>query len=138
MALSRTKPAICGIRPTSSIAYLTLRQLIALSSRKWRSAIDLTIDPAPDLAIEVDHTSSSLNRLGIYGALGVMEVWQYDRDSLRIWSLGDQGYQPSEVSVVLPMFDAVVLRSFLELSQTVGETSLMRHVRQWVREQLNN
>ncbi len=61
-----------------------------------------------------------------------MEIWQYDRDSLVIWSLGDQGYQPRGVSVVLPMFDVVVLRSFLELSQTVGETSLMRHVRQWV------
>ena len=79
-----------------------------------------------------------MNRLGIYAALGVMEVWQYDRDSLTIWSLGDQGYQPSKVSVVLPMFDVVVLRSFLELGQTMGETSLMRHVRQWVREQLNN
>ena len=58
--------------------------------------------------------------------------------SLMIWSLGDQEYQPSEVSVVLSMFNAVVLRSFLELSQTTGETSLMRHIRQWVREQLNN
>lgn len=72
---------------------------------------------------------SSMNRLGIYGALGVMEVWQYDRDSLTIWSLGDQGYQPREVSVVLPRFDAVVLRSFWELSQIVGETSLMCYVR---------
>jgi len=105
---------------------------------RGKDAIDLTIDPPPDLAIEVDHTSSSMNRLVIYAALGVMEVWQYDRDSLTIWSLGDQGYQLSQASVVLPMFDAVVLRSFLELSQTVGETSLMRHVRQWVREQINN
>jgi Uma2 family endonuclease len=102
-----------------------------------RTPADL-VDPPPDLAIEVDHTSSSMNRLGIYAALGVMELWQCDRDSLTIWSLGDQGYQPRGVSVVLPMFDSVVLRSFLELSQTVGETSLMRHVRKWVREQLNN
>lgn len=40
--------------------------------------------------------------------------------------------------VVLPRFDTVVLRSFLEPSQTVGETNLMHHVHQWVREQLNN
>jgi len=104
---------------------------------RGKDTIDLNIDPPPDLVIEVDSTSSSMNRLGIYAALGVPEVWQYDRDSLTIWSLVNQAYQPREVSAVLPMFDIVVLRSFLELSQTMGETSLIRHVRQWVREQLN-
>jgi len=104
---------------------------------RGKDTIDLNIDPPPDLVIEVDSTSCSMNRLGIYAALGVPEVWQYDRDSLTIWSLVNQAYQPREVSAVLPMFDIVVLRSFLELSQTMGETSLIRHVRQWVREQLN-
>ena len=34
-----------------------------------REVLDLEIDPPPDLAIEVDITSSSLDRMGIYGEL---------------------------------------------------------------------
>ncbi|MEH1832955.1 MAG: Uma2 family endonuclease [Nostoc sp.] len=103
---------------------------------RGKDVIDLTIDPPPDLAIEVDSTSSSMNRMGIYAALGVPEVWRFDREILTICSLVNNDYQLREISLVLPMFDAVVLKSFLELSLMMGETSLIRHVRQWVREQL--
>ncbi|MBH8552009.1 Uma2 family endonuclease [Nostocaceae cyanobacterium CENA357] len=103
---------------------------------RGKDAIDLTIDPPPDLAIEVDSTNSSMNRMGIYAALGVPEVWCFDREILTISSLVNDDYQPLEMSLVLPMFSVGVLRSFLELSLTMGETSLICHVRQWVREQL--
>ncbi len=103
---------------------------------RGKDVIDLTIDPPPDLAIEVDSTSSSMNRMGIYATLGVPEVWRFDREILTILSLVNDDYQPREMSLVLPMFNAAVLKSFLELSLTMGETSLIRHVRQWVREQL--
>ncbi|MBR8828099.1 MAG: Uma2 family endonuclease [Gomphosphaeria aponina SAG 52.96 = DSM 107014] len=103
---------------------------------RGKDAIDLTIEPPPDLAIEVDSTSSSMNRMGIYAALGVPEVWRFDGEILTILSLVNGDYQPSEVSLVLPMFGVGVLMQFLELSLRMGETSLMRHVRQWVREQL--
>ncbi|MEH1846141.1 MAG: Uma2 family endonuclease [Nostoc sp.] len=103
---------------------------------RGKDVIDLTIDPPPDLAIEVDSTSSSMNRMGIYAALGVPEVWRFDREILTICSLVNNDYQLREISLVLPMFDAVVLKSFLELSLMMGETSLIRHVRQWVMEQL--
>jgi len=103
---------------------------------RGKDVIDLTIDPPPDLAIEVDSTSSSMNRMGIYATLGVPEVWRFDREILTILSLVNDDYQPRDMSLVLPMFNAAVLKSFLELSLTMGETSLIRHVRQWVREQL--
>ncbi|HBL12605.1 MAG TPA: hypothetical protein DD379_14600 [Cyanobacteria bacterium UBA11162] len=103
---------------------------------RGKNAINLMIDPPPDLAIEVDSTSSSMNRMGIYAALGVPEVWRFEREILTILNLVDGDYQPREVSFVLPMFDATVLMQFLELSLTMGETSLIRHLRQWVREQL--
>ena len=105
---------------------------------RGKDAIDLTIDPPPDLAIEVDSTSSSMNRMGIYAALRIPEVWRFDRENLTILSLVNGDYQPCQVSLVLPMFNSAVLMSFLELSQTMGETSLIRHVRQWVREQMQS
>lgn len=43
---------------------------------KQRINLDAS-DPAPDLLIEVDITSPSVERLPIYAALGVGEVWRY-------------------------------------------------------------
>jgi Uma2 family endonuclease len=105
---------------------------------RGKDTIELTIDPPPDLAIEVDSTSSSMNRMGIYAALGVPEVWRFDRQILTILNLVEGEYQPCQVSLALPMFNDAVLVRFLELSQTMGETSLIRHVRQWVREQMES
>src|SRR5262249_29254374 len=44
---------------------------------------DPETDPPPDLAIEVEITRSVLNRLGIYAALGVPEVWRYDGQTIQ-------------------------------------------------------
>ncbi|MGK7940806.1 MAG: hypothetical protein AB4062_11790 [Crocosphaera sp.] len=46
--------------------YITQEALI-----RGKVDFDFKIDPSPDLAIEVYITSSSLNRLSIYQALGV-------------------------------------------------------------------
>src|SRR5579862_4078878 len=52
-----------------------------------RVRIDLTLDPPPDLAVEVDETSSSLNRMAIYAALKVPEVWRWRDSKLTVYSL---------------------------------------------------
>lgn len=51
------------------------------------------VDPPPDLAIEIDITSSSLDRLAIYASLGITEVWRFDGDRLTIYVLEDGYYQ---------------------------------------------
>ena len=58
---------------------------------RGRKRIDLDIDPSPDLAIEVDISSSSLDQLRIYASLGVPEVWLYDGASLRVHQLQPEG-----------------------------------------------
>jgi Uma2 family endonuclease len=111
----------------------------------------LELNPPPDLAIEqssgcaneIDNTSSSLNRMGIYAALGIPEIWRLDslayskgnQQIFTILRLVNGTYQARTTSVVLPLFNDTVLTSFLDLSQTMGETSLIRHVRQWIKEQ---
>jgi len=52
-----------------------------------RETFDLTVDPPPDLAIEVDVTSSSIDKLAIYAALKVPEVWRYQEPSLIVLHL---------------------------------------------------
>jgi len=98
--------------------------------------IDLTQDPPPDLAIEVDNTSSSIDRMAIYAALGVPEVWRFDGESLTIDRLVGGEYASQERSSVLPLLLRGDIIRFLHSSQTMGETSWVREFRQWVRGKL--
>lgn len=103
---------------------------------RGKDAIDLTVDPPPDLAIEVDNTQSSLNRLEIYAAIGVPEVWRFDGQVMTIYRLMAGQYQPQEASTVLPLLNRTDILRFLEKSQTMGETSWVREFRQWVKAQI--
>ncbi len=100
-----------------------------------KATIDLNQDPPPDLAIEIDITSSSLNQLDIYADLGVPEVWIYDGTALKIYQIQNQGYVQCATSHVLPQLPPDQVVRFLELAQTIGETTWMRSFRQWLREQ---
>lgn len=103
---------------------------------RGRLEIDLSTDPPPDLAIEIDITSTSINRLQIYAALGVPEVWRYDGKTLTIYRLQGGVYKPQEGSSVLPILQRSDILCFLEMSQSMGETSLIKAFRQWVRERI--
>ncbi|WP_204140690.1 Uma2 family endonuclease [Halomicronema sp. CCY15110] len=103
---------------------------------RGKNAIDLSVDPPPDLAIEVDNTQSSLNRLEIYAAIGVPEVWRFDGEALLIYRLVSGQYQPQETSQVLPILKQTDILQFLQKSQTMGETSWVKEFRQWIREQI--
>lgn len=61
-----------------------------------------TGDPPPDLAIETDVTSKTA--LDAYLALGVPEVWIYDRGRLTIYLLRDSAYVESPRSPNFPEF----------------------------------
>ena len=97
--------------------------------------IDLAQLMPPDLAVEVDITSSSLNRFLIYAALKVPEVWRYDGRSLTIYALQSGNYTESDRSVALPLLEAKDIGRFLKLQPTVGENTLIKQFRQWVRGQ---
>jgi Uma2 family endonuclease len=105
--------------------------------------IDLAQFPPPDLAVEVDIMSSSLNRLSIYADLQVPEIWRYDGRSLTIYCLltAQQDasnafqYGIAERSLALPLLTATDIGRFLELQATTGENSLIKQFRQWVRSQ---
>src|SRR5262249_24348356 len=90
-----------------------------------RKDFDPTIDPPPDLAIEVDITSSSLDRMGIYADLGVPEVWRFDGEHLTINLLRQGRYEQAELSLALPALTPEVVLRFLRLSDEMGETEVM-------------
>jgi len=99
--------------------------------------IDLTQYPLPDLAVEIDITSSSLNRMAIYAALGVPELWRYNGSDLIIYGLYNGEYSQQEASTALPSLKAADLAYFLalrfptgEAASSIGENSLLRQFRQ--------
>ena len=96
-----------------------------------KDKIDLQIDPPPDLAIEIDITSSSLNRFAIYAKLGVPEVWRYDGHVITIHQLVGDLYVLCDRSIAFPLLKAIDLQNFLELKSTLKENALIRQVREW-------
>lgn len=99
--------------------------------------IDLNTDPAPDLIIEVDITSPSLNKFPIFAALGIAEIWRYDGESVRIWSLKNGNYQESTSSQLLSVATGTVLTELLEAEPGMRRTEWLRRLRSWVREQIS-
>lgn len=104
--------------------------------------IDLAHFPPPDLAIEVDITSSSLDRFSIYTDLGVPEIWLYDGRALTIYYLDTGEYKIRDRSIALPLLAASDITRFLErrfpkqeTQTSVGENSLVKQFRQWLRSQ---
>jgi Uma2 family endonuclease len=101
-----------------------------------RRRLDLRTDPPPDLAIEVDVTHSSLDRLAIYGALGVPEVWRLDGDTLTFHVLGaGRAYAVAAASRSFPLVAPADLVGFLQqVRQAPDEHVVVRQFRDWVRQ----
>jgi Uma2 family endonuclease len=117
-----------GLEPDECF-YLAHERLI-----RNKDKIDLETDPPPDLAVEVDISRSSRNRMGIYAQLGVPEVWKYDGVSLCFFRLTEDGsYVPTIYSPSIPGVTAVELEGFLRRRNQVDETSLVREFRDWLR-----
>lgn len=100
-----------------------------------RDEYDPAIDPPPDLAIEVDLSSSSSRRMLVYAELGIPEVWRYDGERLEFKSLGeDGGYHTIERSLSFPALRSVDLERFVKRRGTIGENALADEFRRWLRQ----
>ena len=120
-----------GLEPDQCY-YLTNEPLV-----RDKDEIDLTIDPPPDLAIEVEITRSAINRMAIYAALAVPEVWRFNGEALRVYNLDPEGkYVEVERSRYFPFLSLAEVAGFLQRRTQMDETSLVRSFRQWVREQI--
>ena len=77
--------------------------------------MDLSVDPPSDLAIEIDITSRSVDREGIYSAIGVPELWRCDGDSLRIFRLRPDGkFERTLMSLAFPFLPITEFAEFFD------------------------
>jgi Uma2 family endonuclease len=96
--------------------------------------IDLTRDPPPDLGLEIDIYASSLNRMDIYAALRVPEVWRFDGENLYVYRLRDDGtYERADRSVHFPSLGLADFVQFLRTTQKLTEDALIEPFQEWLR-----
>src|SRR5438876_9399377 len=93
---------------------------------RGRLDIDLEEDPSPDLAIEIEVSRSTMDRMAIYAAMWFPEVWCWDGKSLRIFLLNSRAtYRQSDHSRAFPFLPLAEFAEFIAPTDT-GETQLLR------------
>ncbi len=97
---------------------------------------DFQIDPPPDLAIEIEMSRSLVNRISIYAAMGVPEIWRYNGKTLRFCQLQADGkYTDSSHSSSFPFLRPNDLGPHLAVDDHRDETTRDRQYMQWLRTQ---
>lgn len=120
-----------GVEPDSCFYIQNVERILG------RRKLDLNTDPPPDLAIEVDITSSSRRRFGLYLQLQIPEVWCYtELSGITIYQLQGDEYVEREFSPTFPMVSGAVLLQFLQLTETEDDNVVIRALRQWLRSQI--
>jgi Uma2 family endonuclease len=102
---------------------------------RGRTKLDFAQDPPPDLALEIDITSSSLNQFDLYADLGVPEIWRYDGRSIKFYQLENGEYAECDFSLAWTMLPTAKVDEFIDRTQTAGATTAVREFREWVRNQ---
>ena len=83
----------------------------------------------PDLAVEVDIASSSDNKIKIYAAMGVPELWLYKQGQLVIWVLQGDRYEVAVQSLSFPQVSVTQLNDWLLLREQGTDLTVVKAVR---------
>ena len=115
-----------GVEPDACF-YIENHQAI-LGKRR----IDLSQDPPPDLALEIDLTS--MTAIEDYVPLAVPEVWIYKLDSLRIYQFAGNGYLEADSSQIFPEVPVKdIIPRYVNRAWQVGSSSALREFEQFLR-----
>jgi Uma2 family endonuclease len=104
-----------------------------LAAVRGKRALDLAVDPAPDLVVEIEITHPSLPKLPIYAAFRVPEVWRYDGTQWHVLLLAADQYAEAAESRALPGVTAQTLALLLDESTQFDDVEWMDKVRAWAR-----
>jgi Uma2 family endonuclease len=100
------------------------------NKKRW----DALADPPPDLAVEIDITSSWLDRLEIYADLEVPEIWRFDGEAFRLLILGANGkYKARARSVAFPSLPMDGFVRYVKKLGSTDEQTLLEEFTQWLR-----
>ena len=91
-------------------------------------------DPPPDIVVENERASASLDKFAIYAALGVPEIWRERKKVVRFYVLSGASYVEVSNSRAFPFLDSTTLSEFLAQGFAEGSRKAARAFRAWVRE----
>ncbi len=95
-----------------------------------KERFDMTVDPPPDLAIEIDIHPPDIARQPIYAALGVPEVWRYDGREVMSLHRADSGkYVAATSSVAFPKLSMVWVNELLVIGMKQGQSVAVAELR---------
>lgn len=104
-----------------------------LTSIEGKESIDLEVDPPPDLIIEIDITSQSINKFPIYASLNMPEIWRYDGENLIIYQLSNGAYIEVISSVALPQITSSDISDFIKKNVNKRSTALAKEIKDWAK-----
>ncbi|MGH9799003.1 MAG: Uma2 family endonuclease [Blastocatellia bacterium] len=116
-----------GFQPDSSFYTQNADQI------RGKLRINLSLDPPPDLVLEIDITHPSLNKLPIFAVLGIPEVWRFSDDVLTILKLDGGEYREQDQSGVLPGVSSERLTQLLNDSLEMKRADWLAAVRELAR-----
>ncbi len=93
--------------------------------------LNLSVDPPPDLIIEIDFTSPSLGRFPIFASFGIGEIWRYNDSCWTFFRLEAGEYVEIEESSALPKVTSAALTELIEASITMKRTAWLKQVRDY-------
>jgi len=96
--------------------------------------LDFSVDPPPDLAIEVELTNSIAGKLHLYAEIGIPEVWRTNGERVTIEQLQPNGnYQSASTSGSLPGITVEELNRFFQRGRMTDETTLSLEWQEYLR-----
>lgn len=122
----RRKDKARGLEPDSCFFIANepkIRGLKRWSARK---------DPPPDLAVESDITSPSIDREPIYASLGVPEVWRWDGKRVQCLHLVEGSYRVAARSRAFPFLAPADLTRFVVMFERQEENKVIRAFTKWL------
>lgn len=93
--------------------------------------LDITKYP-PDLVIEVDYTSPSIDKFPIYATLGVTEIWLYKNDKMKFFRLNKKKYVEISESIVLPKVSVSDVTRYVHENREMDRIEWLRNVKTWL------
>jgi Uma2 family endonuclease len=96
---------------------------------------DFSIDPPPDLAIEVEVSHSADEAMEAWGRAGVPEVWRFEAASFTcsFWRRRQDGtYEKIPVSAAIPQLSSEDIVELIGRAQEIGTVPALAQIPDWV------
>lgn len=100
---------------------------------RGKDKLNLRVDPAPDLVIEIDITGASIDKFSIFSEMKIPELWLHDGHKLTIYRLQNGSYAESTKSESFPSLKSSELSKFIRQSKDLPSTQFLKALRKWFR-----